>query len=342
MSQNKINILLVGDYQTPVYTGIYGSYKRAFEALNINTIDFYFNINLKLVRYAKFSHLMLKLLVQNEQKRFLNFASQNSITHILVFKGSYLLPDTIEKIKKNGISIANYNPDNPFNKVKSSSNDIIKEAINHYDYYFIWSKNLVDLINKNYQTKAYYLPFAVDDTLIKFNFNFNTCNYKYPVSFIGNADKERMNQIKTLITKYPQLNTLLILFGDGWSLNKSLNIHNQLKGADYFQTISQSKINLNILRKQNKNAHNMRTFEIPACGGFMLHEYSNEAIELFKPDKEAVYYYDISDCFEKIQYYLQNDTVRIKIAQAGYARATSFENTYIARAKRILNIFNEK
>ncbi|MFN7014205.1 MAG: glycosyltransferase, partial [Bacteroidia bacterium] len=301
MKHNKIKLLLVGDYSTPVYTGIYGSYKRAFESLNVNTVDYYFNVNLKFVRFAKFAYITLKLLVQHEQKRFIHFVTQNSITHILVFKGSYLLPETIEKIKNKGITIANYNPDNPFNKVKSSSNAIIKNAINYYDYYFIWSKYLVDLINTNFQTKAFYLPFAVDDTLIKLNIEFNSCNYKYPVSFIGNADKERTKQINTLISKYPQLNAQLFLFGDGWNKNKTLNTNYQLHGADYFQTIYQSRINLNILRKQNKNAHNMRTFEIPACGGFMLHEYSNEAAELFEPDKEAIYFSNNTECIDKIQ-----------------------------------------
>jgi spore maturation protein CgeB len=102
-----------------------------------------------------------------------------------------------------------------------------------------------------------------------------------------------------------------------------------------------SKVNLNILRLQNKGSHNMRTFEIPACGGFMLHERSEEALELFEEGKEAEYYGSIEEFKDKINFYLNNGDSRMKIAKAGYERCIKSGYSYSDRANRILAVYRE-
>lgn len=342
MILKETKILLVGDYPVPVYTGVLGSYKRAFEALHYTTVEFYFNINTHYLRFAKYWNAALKLLVHKEQIRFLKFIKENKITHIIVFKGSYVLSETIEEIKARGIIIVNINPDNPYNTVRTSANSIIREGIPHYNYYFLWSKEICNRINHTLlNNNAVYLPFAVDKTLIDFQPDFNNINYNYPIAFIANADKERIIQIKALLKYDKNIRKDLFVFGSGW--RNSLEITNkekQVVGKDYFKTIAQSKINLNFLRKQNKGAHNMRTFEIPACGGFMLHEYSEEAMDLFKADEQAVYFSSIEECLDKIKFYLKQDKIRLKIAQNGYLQAMKYENSYEARVKQIIKLIS--
>lgn len=341
MILKNAKILLVGDYPAPVYTGVLGSYKRALEALHHTTVEFYFDINMRYLRYAKYWNTALKLLVKKEQIRFLKFIKENDITHIIVIKGSYILPETINEIKSRGIVIVNFNPDNPYNRVRASSNDIIREGIPHYNYYFIWSKEICNRINHTIKSnKAIYLPFAVDKSLIDFQPDFNNTNFKYQVAFIANADKERIIQIQTLLKKDNTIGKDLFVFGSGWKNLKDIHIKEKINGNDYFKTISQSKINLNFLRKQNKGAHNMRTFEIPACGGFMLHEYSEEAIELFKADEQAVYFSSIEECLDKIKFYLKQDKMRLKIAQNGYIQAMKYEYSYEARVKKIIKLLS--
>lgn len=333
-------ILLVGDYPAPVYTGTLGSYKRAFEALHYTTVEFYFDINTRYLRFVKYWNIALKLLVKKEQIRFLKFIKENDITHIIVIKGSYILPETINEIKSRGIVIVNFNPDNPYNKVRASANDIIREGIPHYNYYFIWSKEICKRINHATKSnKAVYLPFAVDKSLIDFQPDFNHTNFKYQVAFGANADKERIVQIQTLFKKDKTILKDLFVFGSGWENFKDVHSR-EIKGKDYFKTIAQSKINLNFLRKQNKGAHNLRTFEIPACGGFMLHEYSQEAMELFKADEQAVYFLSIEECLDKIKFYLKHDEVRLKIAQNGYTQAIKYENSYEARVNKIIKLLS--
>ena len=66
----------------------------------------------------------------------------------------------------------------------------------------------------------------------------------------------------------------------------------------------------------------MRMYEAPAHGMMLLCDKAglNAHAQIFEPDKEAVFYDSIEDAIEKIEYYLEHDEERIKIAQAGFAR----------------------
>ena len=70
--------------------------------------------------------------------------------------------------------------------------------------------------------------------------------------------------------------------------------------------MASSTVCLNPMRAQNKGAHNMRTFEIPAMGGLMLTSRSEEQ-QAFFPENEACYMYgDIEDLKKKIEYIIRN------------------------------------
>ena len=69
--------------------------------------------------------------------------------------------------------------------------------------------------------------------------------------------------------------------------------------------MNRSAISLNILRKQNYSAHNMRTFEIPANNGLMLTTRSNEQNKFLKKTKPALCFQK-KKSLKKIKFILQN------------------------------------
>lgn len=64
----------------------------------------------------------------------------------------------------------------------------------------------------------------------------------------------------------------------------------------------------------------MRTFEIPACGGFLLAERTPTHLELFEEGKEAEFFSTVEECADKSRFYTRNEPARSKIARQGYRR----------------------
>ena len=112
------------------------------------------------------------------------------------------------------------------------------------------------------------------------------------------------------------------------------------RGKDYVKVCKASKIILNFLRKQNLGSHNMRTFEVPGCGGFLLTLRSEEQLEFFEEEKEIACFSTLEELQDKIKFYLPREELRHKIAEAAHMKVAQ-GHTYLDRAKRVLKVYNE-
>jgi len=88
-------------------------------------------------------------------------------------------------------------------------------------------------------------------------------------------------------------------------------------------------------RKQIKG----RTFEIPACGGFLLTGDADNLRDYYIDGKEIVIFENKNDLAEKCKYYLEHDAERQQIAEMGYQR-TIKEHTYAHRFREIFKALN--
>jgi len=110
----------------------------------------------------------------------------------------------------------------------------------------------------------------------------------------------------------------------------------ELFGADYREAIWRSKINLSFLTHSNEDEFAHKSFEIAACGGFLLAERSPGHAVRFREDEEAVFFTGIDECAAKIQRYLHDEPARKRIAAAGRARAVRDGYDNDAQVSRIL------
>src|SRR5262249_61768258 len=85
----------------------------------------------------------------------------------------------------------------------------------------------------------------------------------------------------------------------------------------YTKGICSTGINLCFLRKANRDLQTTRSVEIPACGGFMLAERTEEHCALFEEGVEAEYFGSDDELVEKCRDYLPYPDKRKKIAAAG-------------------------
>lgn len=67
---------------------------------------------------------------------------------------------------------------------------------------------------------------------------------------------------------------------------------------------------------------NLRMYELPAHGVMQVCDKAGRDAHatIFEPDREAVFYDDLADAIERIEYYLAHPLQRIDIARAGYER----------------------
>ena len=126
------------------------------------------------------------------------------------------------------------------------------------------------------------------------------------VGFVGMWEKERCESILYLADHGIKVR----VFGDkkwGKYINYSPNLTIELRGLyndDYAKSFKAFKISLCFLRKMNFDQQTTRTVEIPACGGFMMAERTNEHLAMFDENKEAVYFSSNEELLEKCKYYL--------------------------------------
>jgi spore maturation protein CgeB len=334
-------ILLVSSFE-PWSIGL--SYFRAFQQLGQEIACFDMTAEYErsspLTRNRYTNRMIMPFASRNMSKKLLATAKEYKPDLIFVHKGSLIDPKTVRKLKDNtSAALYIFNPDDPFNPNHGASNEFIRNSISIYDIYFIWSKTLISNLKQAGARQVEYLPFAGDPTLhypaalTKDNIQ----SYGSDTAFIGNWDEERERWLSEL-EEY----NLTIWGTDYWGKkcrNKFLRSSwkgRTVIGDQMSKVVQSSKINLNILRLQNKGAHNMRTFEIPACGGFMLHERSEELLELFEEGKEIDCFSTAEELKNKIIFYLKNDNLRMKIAEAGYQRLLKSGYCYMDRAKQIL------
>jgi len=307
--------------------------KRAFEELGVE-ISY---INLKPLTFSLISHINI-LMVNVE---FYKKALKINPDFILIIKGNEILPLTLKKIKANTSAvICNWNPDNPFNAKVVSQNHL--KCIPYIDKYFIWGTFLIDKLKDIGCKEVIHLPFAYD-SLIHNNIwdkdRTNEKNKLFDVLFIGTWSKYRESILKH-ITHYP-----LTIYGSVGSKYSAPSIKNDalqklhtkypVFGRQYSKLLCQSKIVLNLLRPQNHPGHNMKTFEIPATGSFMLSTRTPEQNLFLIEGKEAEYFSSVQELRYKIEYYLDDEIARKKIAHNGYVKIIG-KHSYSNRAKTIL------
>lgn len=159
------------------------------------------------------------------------------------------------------------------------------------------------------------------------------------VGFIGTFEHDRAEKMLFLA----QNGVHVRVWGNGWgsymNIHPNLIVENKpIYDENYRKGICATKINLCFLRKLNRDLQTDRTMEIPACGAFMLAERTNEHLQLFVEDKEAVFF-DVNnpqELLEKVNYYLQHEEEREQIAKAGRERCFASDYSHEQALKNML------
>jgi len=257
---------------------------------------------------------------------------------VLIGKGAYFAPATLAAVRAaTGASMVNWATDDPFNPA-SSTRDLV-ESIARYDLYVCTKRAIMDDARRAGCANVAYVRFgykpqvhfpeapANDDEARRFESD---------VTFIGGGDVDRAPYFETLVRAIPGLR--LHLHGGYWNRYPKLRPYwrGNATGRDFRLAVGGAKIAVNLVRRANRDDHVMRTFEIPACGGFMLTERTATHDELFSEDKEAAFFNSPDEFVAKVRSYLGRDEDRVRIAAAGHRKITQGRHTYGDRLAEII------
>ncbi|HOO55526.1 MAG TPA: glycosyltransferase [bacterium] len=114
---------------------------------------------------------------------------------------------------------------------------------------------------------------------------------------------------------------------------------------DYMENLnllySASEINLNLSKSQLVTSVNQRVFDAPACGGFVLTDYREDAELLFDPGTELAVFRTGGELREMAGRFLRDEKQRKERARNTRRRVLS-EHTYKHRMKTLIETISEK
>jgi spore maturation protein CgeB len=252
-------------------------------------------------------------------------------------------PNTVEAMRKMGIASVSYMIDNAFGPRRDPGWRLYVKCIPAFNLHAVQrDKNVAEYMERG----------ARDVIKIQTAFE-PTIHFPPPA---GWSDKDRDREVSFIGTWYDERAQFLTrLWREGgvamtlsgarsWKDYLDAEAYaamyrpqGELYGAEYREAIWRSKVNLSFLTHSNQDEFVHKSFEIAACGGFLLAERSAGHAERFREDEEAVFFSGFKECVEKIRRYLPDEALRERIAAAGNARAVRDGYNNDAQVGKILD-----
>lgn len=261
---------------------------------------------------------------------------------VLVVKGSFVEPDTLRALKDiAGCILVNFATDDPFNG--SACHRRIRECIPQYDYYACTKKAILPDVIAAGCPNAFYLPFAYQPSVHfveQSACGSDLAPFDCDVAFVGGADKERTPFFIELTRRYPRIR--LNLYGGYWERVAQLRRYARgfATGRDYRLATAGAKLSVNLVRRANRDGHVMRTFEVPAMGGTMVSERTEEHSEILGEGVEDALFSNPEELATVVGRLLENSQRRAEVSALLRERIIGGKNSYLDRYHSILGRIN--
>jgi glycosyltransferase involved in cell wall biosynthesis len=220
-----------------------------------------------------------------------------------------------------------------------------KECIPYFDNIFISDPGHEAQWKQYGATNINVLPLSAScpntfQRIVKKNIN----REKYDIVFIGRLDlggnEHRIKILNFLLSKGVEIKIWTLYMSKKY-LNKYPLVKNNIMGSAYgeemVKILVQSKIALNIHDPSQPCGGNLRLFEIPGAKTLQIADKCPS--DWFIDGHEIVLYKNKEDFLRKINYFVDNDEERERIAKNGYGKLVR-EHQYKHRVKKLLNIIH--
>lgn len=258
---------------------------------------------------------------------------------LLAVKGTDLTGAMLEQISEAGARTVMYYPDVAFNH-----RGVDEASFRGYDLFATtksfqvpWLKETFPEVGVEHIAHGY-----VDRMHVPLVPPRGGAHIGHDVLYAGHHSSYKQQWLLNLLAHSPGLD--LAVIGNRWrQANPVLtvppkNFLGERVGLAYAQAIQSAKVNIALhfgtTNSQWQDLVSTRTFEIPACRGFMLHIDNDEVREYFEPGKEIDVFSTPEELADKIQFYLARPELREKMIERAYARCVPAYG-YVRRAAEI-------
>jgi hypothetical protein len=347
-ADRPLRILMVCDlWQGSDSYALARAFRRAGHSVTIVSDSTYYGREWRSPVLRATRRLMRPFIVRDFNEALIKNAEGLQPHLLFVCKGQLVEPYAIQAAKKAGALAALWWPDVSF----FAHGPSIPRSVPHYDWVFTTKTfGLADLKAKFGMSRASFLPHAFHPEVHrKFRCDASDHDrYGCDVSFIGTWSPKKQALLEALVAARPDVK--LKIWGMQWEkagnkLSRWVESREVL-GAEYAKAIRLSKVNLGILSEVRKGASSgdlitARTFHIPACGGFMLHERTDEVREFFCEGRECGMFSGAEEMVGKVGYYLEHPQEREQVADAGHLRCLQSGNSVDDRVRAIISKVEE-
>jgi hypothetical protein len=257
-------------------------------------------------------------------------------THVITTGLAPLDARSLRAIGSLGARRLNYLTDDPWNPAHHAP--WFMEALAQYDHvYSPRHANLAELAAIGGPSVSY-LPFAYapdqhfpeppdsDDERAQFAAD---------VVFAGGADPERVE----IVTPFIEAGFRVALYGGYWDRYAATRAHarGHADPRRLRKAIGGAHVSLCLVRRANRDGHSMRSFEVPAIGGCMVIEDTEEHRMFFgAPGSAVVYAHTVADMVDAIRELVGDPDLRRRLADRAHRLIAGGPFTYADRLRSML------
>jgi spore maturation protein CgeB len=257
---------------------------------------------------------------------------------LLTVKGNFISAATLRRVARLDIATVNYFPDYYLS-------DIPTDALAAYSHVITTKSFQLDHLRRELGPDRAHFVHHGYMPLLHRPHRAPGAPYSADIVYVGNASAYKARMLTPLVEALPD--AIIRIFGGNWQPYASTALGRAVVGRrltpDYMaDAISHARVTVALHMGKTSSSVwqdlvSTRTFEIPACGGFMLHIDNDEVRSLFDVSSEIDVFASADELISKTRYYLDHPVEREAIAARGYARAVP-AYSYSARASEVAAI----
>lgn len=264
----------------------------------------------------------------------------------LTIKGSGVTSNLLRQIKETGARTVMYYPDYHFDY-----RDVEQSSFGEYDL-FVTTKtfqlgHLEALLGKD---RVAYVPHGYSGNVHRPILDrIAEKDYRIDLLYPGNHSAYKQTWLEKALAALPGPSVEIV--GNRWRESASqgplshCHMPGERIGIAYAEAIQTARINIAVhfgpAASGWEDLVSTRTFEIPACKGFMLHIDNEEVRGFFTPGEEIDVFSTPEELADKIKFYLARPELRARMIERAWRRCVP-AYSYAARAKQIVDLIEER